>query len=198
MSTDVLTHEHHHDSDGTDVFGFWLYILTDCLLFGSLFATYFVLNPSDAYGPSLKEHINLFYVLGETFLLLGSNFTFGLSVLALNHGNIPHTRLWLLVTFLLGAAFVGMEINEFIVLAHEGYSWQASGGASAFFTLVGTHGLHVTIGLMWILVMVLQFSVFGISNSTKRRMIYLGLFWNFLDLVWIFLFSFVYLVRVLA
>lgn len=197
MSTNALTHEHHHDSDGTDVFGFWLYILTDCLLFGTLFATYFVLNPADAFGPSLKEHINLVYVLAETFLLLGSNFTFGLSVLALNKGNVKHTRLWLLATFILGASFVGMEIYEFVVLVGEGYSWHASGGASAFFTLVGTHGLHVTIGLMWILMMVVQLSFFDINNMIKRRMIYLGLFWNFLDLVWIFLFSFVYLVRVL-
>lgn len=193
MSTHVL----HHDSDGMDVFGFWLYILTDCLIFGSLFATYFVLNPADAYGPSLKEHINLFYVLGETFLLLASNFSFGLAVIALYQQKIRQTRLWLGVTFLLGAGFVGMEINEFINLIHEGYSFTVSGGASAFFTLVGTHGLHVSIGLLWILVMIVQLGIFGLNSMTKRRMVYLGLFWNFLDLVWIFLFSFVYLVRVL-
>jgi len=197
MSTHAITHEHHHDSDGTDVFGFWLYILTDCLIFGSLFATYFILNPADAYGPSLKEHINLYYVLGETFLLLASNFTFGLSIIAINRGLISKTRLWLLLTFALGTGFVAMEINEFINLIHEGYSYTVSGGASAFFTLVGTHGLHVSIGLLWILVTILQLTLFGLNNMTKRRLIYLGLFWNFLDLVWIFLFSFVYLVRVL-
>ncbi len=197
MSTHALAHEHHHDSDGMDVFGFWLYILTDCLIFGSLFATYFVLNPAEAYGPSLQEHINLYYVLGETFLLLASNFTFGLSIIALYRGATCKTRFWLLLTFLLGAGFVAMEINEFFNLVHEGYSFTASGGASAFFTLVGTHGLHVSIGLLWILVMIIQLSFFGLNSMMKRRMVYLGLFWNFLDLVWIFLFSFVYLVRML-
>ena len=136
-------------------------------------------------------------MLGETFLLLASNFTFGLSIIAINRGLISKTRLWLLLTFALGTGFVAMEINEFINLIHEGYSYTVSGGASAFFTLVGTHGLHVSIGLLWILVTILQLTLFGLNNMTKRRLIYLGLFWNFLDLVWIFLFSFVYLVRVL-
>ena len=200
MSTQVLAHEHHdhhHDHDATDVFGFWLYLLTDFILFSCLFATYMVYNHACAFGPSLKEHINLFYVLGETFLLLGSNFTFGLSVLALNQDKVARARLWLIATFLLGAGFVGMEINEFAQLAHEGYSWQASALASSFFTLVGTHGLHVSFGLLWIFTMILQLTILGNNAATKKRMIYLGLFWNFLDLVWIFLFSIVYLLGVL-
>lgn len=195
-STHVMSQDHHHDMDGTDVFGFWLYILTDCILFAALFATYLVLNHPGAFGPDLKNYINLPYVLGETFLLLGSNFTFGLAVLSMNKGQSANTKLWLMITFLLGAGFVGMELYEFFELVHEGYSWTTSGAASSFFTLVGTHGLHVSFGLLWIAVMIIQLGVFGINAMTKKRLVYLGLFWNFLDLVWIFLFSTVYLMRV--
>jgi len=193
MSVDAVAHEHHHDSDAIDIFGFWLYILTDCILFASLFATYLVLNHPGAYGPALKEYISLSYVLGETFLLLTSNFTYGLSILSVNKNKLLRTKLWLMLTFILGAGFVAMEVNEFIHLVHEGFSWQTSGAASSFFTLVGTHGLHVSFGLLWILVMISQLFVFGINKEVKRRLVYLGLFWNFLDIVWIFLFSIVYL-----
>lgn len=195
MSTDVI--DYHHDADGTDVFGFWLYILTDIILFGCLFATYFVLHRPGAFGPALKDFIDLKYVLVETFLLLGSNFTFGLSVVAFNASDKKFVMLWLSLTFLLGAGFVAMELNEFAHLIHEGYSYTTSGAASSFFTLVGTHGLHVSFGLLWILVMLAQIPIYGTGNVIKRRMIYLGLFWNFLDIVWIFLFSFIYLMGVL-
>ena len=191
MSSHALAH--HHNSDVTDVFGFWLYILTDCILFASLFATFVVLHHPGAYGPSLKQYIDLPYVLDETFLLLGSNFTFGLAILALYKHKRMLTQALLASTFVLGAGFVAMELNEFIHLAHEGYSWHTSGAASAFFTLVGTHGLHVSFGLLWILIMIFQLSIFNVNAMTKRRLVYLGLFWNFLDIVWIFLFSLVYL-----
>lgn len=192
------SHAHHQNqSDSTDVFGFWLYIMTDCVLFGSLFATYLVLHHPGAYGPSLKEHIDLLYVLGETFFLLASNFTFGLSMLSLYKGQLKHTQCWLILTFILGAGFVAMEVNEFITLAHEGYSWHVSGAASSFFTLVATHGLHVSFGLLWILVMIFQLAKFKIDAHTKRRITYLGLFWNFLDIVWIFVFTIVYLMGAL-
>ena len=101
--------------------------------------------------------------------------------------------MFLILTFLLGAGFVGMEINEFVHLAHEGYQWTISGAASSFFVLVGTHGLHVSIGLLWILVMIIQVPYFGLNKMTHRRLTYLGMFWNFLDIVWIFLFTIVYL-----
>lgn len=192
-----IAEDYHHDAESTDVFGFWLYILTDCLLFGCLFATYLVLNHPHAYGPSLKEYIDLTFVLGETLLLLGSNFTFGLAMLSMNGGQLRRCQMWLVATFILGFGFIAMELYEFIHLAHEGYSWTSSGAASSFFTLVGTHGLHVSFGLIWIMAMIVHFNVFGIKTETKRRMIYLGLFWNFLDIVWIFLFSIVYLMGVL-
>lgn len=186
-------HEHHVDMDVVDVFGFWLYILTDCILFGCLFATFLVLNdPGDSHL-SLKQYIKLDDVLLETFLLLASNFTFCLAMLNLYKEKRTHIQFWLFITFLLGAGFVAMELTEFMHLAGEGFRWDFSGQASSFFTLVGTHGLHVSIGLCWILLMIVQFSVLNISHITKRRMIYLGMFWNFLDIVWIFVFSIVYL-----
>lgn len=189
--------EFHIDTQSKDVFGFWIYILTDIILFGSLFATYLVLNVPGSYGPKLKEHIDLSFVLIETFVLLGSNFTYGLSMLELKKQNLEKTQALLLVTFLLGATFVSMELYEFQHLAHAGYHWQSSGGSAAFFTLVGTHGLHVSAGLVWIIILMSQLQIFKFNPVILKRFIYLGLFWNFLDIVWIFLFSIVYLLGVL-
>lgn len=196
MSTSAQHMEHHHETDSTDVLGFWLYIMTDCVLFAALFAAFIVLHHKGAYGPAFKSHIDLGYVLGETFFLLASNLTFGIAILSLYKKKLSLTRLGLALTFILGAGFVIMEVNEFIHLAHEGYSWHASAAASAFFVLVGTHGFHVSMGLLWILVMLFQLPKFKITQMTKKRMTYLGMFWNFLDIVWIFLFSLVYLMGV--
>jgi cytochrome o ubiquinol oxidase subunit III len=185
--------QHQNQMDSTDVFGFWLYIMTDCILFASLFAAFLVLHHPGVYGPAFKHFIELPYVLGETFFLLASNFVFGLAVLALYKNKVSLTRVFLACTFILGAGFVFMEVAEFIKLYHEGYTAQVSGGASAFFVLVGTHGFHVSMGLLWILMMIIQLPKLGISHISKRRMAYLGMFWNFLDIVWIFLFTLVYL-----
>ncbi len=189
----VHAHEHHHNADETDVFGFWLYIMTDCILFGCLFATFLVLSAPGSAGSALREYADLYDILIETFLLLASNFTFCLATLSLYQDKITRVQAWLALTFLLGGAFVVMEVKEFIHLAGEGFRWDVSGQASAFFTLVGTHGLHVTIGLLWILLMIVQLPILKITHITKRRMTYLGLFWNFLDIVWIFVFTIVYL-----
>ena len=194
MNSARLTH--HQSTDSIDIFGFWLYIMTDCVLFASLFAVFVVLHHTGAFGPCLKPLIDLKYVLGETFFLLASNFTFGLATVA-SYKNIR----WLIVslltlTFLFGSGFVGMEIHEFFQLANKGYIWTASGAASAFFALVGTHGLHVIFGLLWIFVLVIQYLYFG-SNIMNRRLTYLGMFWNFLDIVWIFLFTIIYLMGAL-
>jgi cytochrome o ubiquinol oxidase subunit 3 len=186
-------HEHHHDSDGTDVFGFWLYILTDCILFGTLFATFLVMNYPGSQGPMLKNYSNLHDILIETFLLLTSNFTFCLAILSLYKNKLFYVQIWLALTFLFGAGFVFMEVTEFIHMASEGFRWDVNGQISSFFTLVGTHGLHVSFGLLWILLMIFQLPILKITDVTKRRMIYLGLFWNFLDIVWIFVFTIVYL-----
>ncbi len=192
-SETLAPHEHHIDVDGNDVFGFWLYILTDCILFGCLFATFLVLNQPGAPGLQLKSFVNLKDVLLETFVLLASNFTFCLAFLSFYHKQLSKTIAWLGLTFLLGAGFLYIEITEFIHLAREGFRWDDSGQASGFFTLVGTHGLHVTMGLLWILIMMVQIPRFKFTNITLRRLTYLGLFWNFLDIVWIFVFTIVYL-----
>lgn len=195
MQSDVIAvNEHHSDSDATDVFGFWLYIMTDCILFACLFATFIVLNFPGAPGPALKNYLNLSDVLIETFLLLFSNFTFCLAVLNLYQDKFAKVQAWLAISFLLGASFVFIEVSEFIHLANEGFRWDVSGKASSFFTLVGTHGLHVSCGLLWILLMIMQLFLLKDTQAIKRRMTYLGLFWNFLDIVWIFVFTIVYLV----
>lgn len=187
----------HHSTDPIDIFGFWLYIMTDCILFATLFATFIVLHHPGAVGPAFKSYINLPYVLGETFFLLASNFAFCLAIFGMNKNKLPAVIVWLILTFILGAGFVVMEVVEFIHLSAEGYAWNVSGAASAFFTLVGTHGFHVSMGLLWILTMIIQLPFLGINKNTARRMVYLGLFWNFLDIVWIFIFTIVYLMGVI-
>jgi len=189
----TAAHEHHLQSASNDVFGFWLYILTDCILFSCLFATYLVLNLPGSPGPSLKSYLDLNDILTETFLLLASNFIFGLAILCSYKNKIAQVRAWLLLAFLLGAGFVFMELREFAHLAQEGFRWDLSGKASSFFTLVGTHGLHVSCGLFWIITLVIQLPFIKQMEIIHRRLTYLGLFWNFLDIVWIFVFTLVYL-----
>ncbi len=193
----VVAHdEHHHDhhnTDAIDVFGFWLYIMTDCILFASLFATFIVLNTNPMQPSLLKGYLNLHDILIESMLLLASNFTFCLAALNLYQKKLFKVQMWLLSSFILGASFVVMEVTEFAHLAKEGFRWDLNGAASSFFTLVGTHGLHVSFGLLWILILIIQMPILKMNNVARRRMTYLGLFWNFLDIVWIFVFTIVYL-----
>lgn len=186
---------HHHDQgvDNTDVFGFWIYLMSDCALFGALFATYAVLHNNTFGGPDAKELFSLRFVLIETLLLLSSSFTFGLVTLAMHKLNKAQVLFWLAITFILGCGFVWMEISEFSTLFSEGNGWNRSGFLSAFFTLVGTHGLHVSIGLLWMLMLSIQISISGFTGLNLRKLVTLGLFWHFLDIVWIFVFSIVYL-----
>ncbi len=189
-------HEHHdHDQEATSkvVFGFWIYIMSDCILFASIFATYAVLHTHTYGGPAGKELFSMPYVLIETFILLTSSFTYGLAMLATHSGKKNQTLLWLLFTFALGAAFIMMEINEFHHLISEGNGPQRSAFLSSFFTLVGTHGLHVSCGLIWMLVLICQLLGHGINAITTRKLMCLSLFWHFLDIVWIFVFTIVYL-----
>jgi cytochrome o ubiquinol oxidase subunit III len=194
VHSDVIAHEEPHlDMDAIDVFGFWLYIMSDCILFSCLFAVFIVLNAPGAVGPDLKQFLDLNNVLVETFFLLASNFIFGLAILNVYTDKIRRVQFWLSVSFLLGACFVFLEVREFMDLAAQGVKWDLSGKASSFFTLVGTHGLHVSCGLFWILIMICQLFLIKEPHIIKRRMTYLGLFWNFLDIVWIFVFTIVYL-----
>jgi len=167
--------------------------MSDCFIFASLFATFGVLADSVAGGPSGKELFDLPYVAVETLLLLGSSFTFGLAALNVQAGNRDKVIGWLAVTFVLGAAFIAMEVHEFAHLIAEGAGPNGSAFLSAYFTLVGTHGLHVTAGLLWLAVMMHQTLRFGLDDVIQCRLACLSLFWHFLDLVWICVFTFVYL-----
>jgi cytochrome o ubiquinol oxidase subunit 3 len=185
------THLHHFDGS-KDVFGFWIYIMTDCILFACLFAVYAVFHTHTYGGPSAKELFSLPFVLAETMLLLTSSFTYGLAMISTNASK-KSVAPWLWVTCILGAGFIYMEINEFHNLYLEGHTWATSAFLSSFFTLVATHGLHVTIGLIWMLSLIFQIKKHGITPVTKTKLTCLGLFWHFLDIVWVFVFSVVYL-----
>jgi len=195
--TAVVAHSDHphHGNDATDIFGFWVYIMSDCVLFATIFAVFATLHTSVYGGPHIKELVELPYILAETIALLASSFTYGMAILASYKNNVKQVMMWLIITFLLGLSFVVMEVNEFVHLYLEGHSWQSSAALSSFFTLVGTHGLHVSMGLLWMLILMLQLPKFSISSAMRRRLTYLGLFWAFLDVVWIFVFTIVYLME---
>lgn len=182
-----------HDGDGKTLFGFWVYLMTDCVLFATLFATFAVLRHNTAGGEPAAELFSMPFVLTETLLLLTSSFTCGLALLAAKSGYRRLTVAAFALTALLGLAFLGMELAEFRELVHEGNGWTRSAYLSAFFTLVGTHGLHIAVGLLWIGVMLVQVLRRGLIAPVVRRLSLLGLFWHFLDIVWIFIFTFVYL-----
>ena len=190
-------HDEHHDAGGKAVFGFWIYLMNDCILFATLFATYAVLSGNIADGPAAKDIFELPYVLVETFCLLLSSVTYGFAMLAYYRQKVAAVQGWLAITFLFGLAFVGMEINEFAHLIAEGYGPDRSAFLSAFFTLVSTHGLHVTFGLIWMVVLMLQIRQKGLTQKNGTRLLCLSLFWHFLDLIWICVFTVVYLMGVL-
>ena len=173
--------------------GFWLYLMTDCILFASLFAVYAVLRTATAGGPSGAELFELPLALTETLILLTSSFTCGLALLMLRQNNVKWLVIWLAVTYILGVSFLTIELTEFGTFISDGHSWQQSAFLSAFFTLVGTHGIHIFIGLIWLLTMVVVLFKKGITPKLKRQLGLFGLFWHLLDLVWIFIFTFVYL-----
>jgi cytochrome o ubiquinol oxidase subunit 3 len=178
-------------------FGFWIYLMTDAVIFALLFATYVVLSGNTAGGPGGRELFDLSRTFAETMLLLLSSLTFGLAVLALAARNSTGVLRWLAVTFLLGLGFVILELSEFRSMMAAGAGPDRSGFLSAFYSLVATHGLHVSIGLICIAVMAGQIAVKGLNDAVASRLFRLGLFWHFLDIVWIGIFSVVYLPGVL-
>jgi len=190
-------HGEHHGPGPNTVFGFWLYLMTDCILFASIFAAYAVLVNNVAGGPSGHDIFELPYVLGETACLLLSSITYGFAMLAVFKGKKSQVLFWLAITFLFGLGFIGMEINEFHKLIEEGFGPNRSGFLSGFFTLVGTHGLHVSSGLIWMGVMMYQVWKNGLTPSNITRLSCLSLFWHFLDVVWICVFTVVYLMGTL-
>jgi cytochrome o ubiquinol oxidase subunit 3 len=190
-------HDHHHDAGSNKLFGFWIYLMSDCILFATLFATFAVLGNAYAGGPSGKDIFELPFVFVETMLLLVSSITFGFGIIAMRRKDISALKRWMVITFLLGAGFIGMEIYEFHHLIVHGHGPDKSAFLSAFFTLVGTHGLHVTFGLIWLATCLWQLNTKGLTETMEVRFNCLSLFWHFLDIVWICVFTFVYLVGVM-
>jgi len=194
-TTDTIPREEseHPDAVANHAFGFWLYLMTDLVLFAAIFAAFAVLSHSYAGGSTGKELFDLPYTFGETMLLLFSSVTYGMAVLAMYRGKKNIVLTWLGVTFLLGIGFISMEVNEFYRMILDGNGPQRSGFLSAFFTLVGTHGTHVTFGLIWMATMVGQVVIKGLTVPIQSRLMRLGMFWHFLDIVWIGVFTIVYL-----
>jgi len=189
----VLEQRREHEATQKTIVGFWVYLMTDCVLFASLFAVYAVLHGNTFGGPSGHDLFHLPYVLVETFALLMSSFTCGLAMLATQRRARNEVLFWLFVTFCLGALFLGLELHEFANMVHDGNSWRRSGFLSSYFVLVGTHGTHITFGLLWMAVLGGYVWKRGITDSIRKRLTLFSLFWHFLDVIWIFIFTIVYL-----
>ncbi|MDM0087082.1 MULTISPECIES: cytochrome o ubiquinol oxidase subunit III [unclassified Variovorax] len=186
----------HHPQNATGL-GFWLYLMSDCLIFACLFAVHAVVGRSYAAGPSGADLFDLPLVALNTSMLLLSSITYGFAMIEMQKKRVKPVLAWLAVTGLLGAAFIGLELYEFAHLIHEGAVPQRSAFLSSFFTLVGTHGLHVTFGLIWLVTLMVQVSRHGLLPENRRRLMCLSMFWHFLDVIWIGVFTFVYLMGVL-
>src|ERR1700753_2129087 len=190
-----LTDEYHPEN-GT-LLGFWIYLMSDCLIFACLFAVYGVLGRSYGGGPTGREVFELPVVAVNTSLLLLSSITYGFAGLEMQRKRQGGTLIWLAITGLLGAGFIFFELQEFAHLIHEGAGPQRSAFLSSFFTLVGTHGLHVSCGIIWLITLMVQSGKHGLIPENRRRLLCLSMFWHFLDVVWVGVFTFVYLMGVL-
>jgi cytochrome o ubiquinol oxidase subunit 3 len=186
----------HHPQNGT-LLGFWLYLMSDCLIFACLFATYAVLGRSYAAGPSGADLFDLPLVALNTSLLLLSSITYGFAMLEMQRKKLSAVLAWLGITGLLGAGFLALEMYEFLHLIHQGAGPQRSAFLSSFFALVGTHGLHVFFGIIWLITLMFQIKKHGLGIENRRRLMCLSMFWHFLDVIWIGVFTFVYLMGVL-
>ncbi len=186
----------HHPENGT-LLGFWIYLMSDCLIFACLFAAYAVLGRNYAGGPTGAELFDLPLVALNTAFLLFSSITYGFAMLSSQARYLKWTLFWLAITGLLGAGFLTLEMKEFMHLIHEGAGPQRSAFLTSFFALVGTHGLHVTFGMVWLITLMFQLGKFGLTHENNRRLMCLSMFWHFLDVIWIGVFTFVYLMGVL-
>jgi cytochrome o ubiquinol oxidase subunit 3 len=192
-----FSREEIHPENGT-LLGFWIYLMSDCLIFACLFAVYAVLGRNYAGGPTGAEIFDLPLVAVNTSLLLLSSITYGFAMLAMNRGGQRVMLLWLAITGLLGAGFITLEMREFAHLIAEGSGPTRSAFLSSFFTLVGTHGLHVTFGIIWLITLMVQVGRRGLIAENRRRLMCLSMFWHFLDVIWIGVFTVVYLLGVLS
>ena len=183
-----------HEEAEPDVFGFWVFLMSDAVIFALLFATYGVMLSATASGPTPASEYKLGPAFVETLLLLTSSFTFGLASIALKHDEGRRALIgWLAATLVLGLLFLGLELHDFATMFADGALPSRSGYLSSFFALVPLHGLHVAAGCLWLAVMMVQVPLFGLDARVKINLLRLGLFWHFLDIVWIAIFSVVYL-----
>lgn len=187
----------HHPENGT-LLGFWLYLMSDCLIFAVLFATHGVVGRNYAAGPAPADLFDLNLIAINTAMLLFSSITYGFAMLQMERNAKMETLFWLGVTGVFGAIFLALELYEFYHLIHEGAGPTRSAFLSSFFTLVGTHGLHVTFGIIWLITLMVQVKKHGLNPENRRRLMCLSMFWHFLDVIWIGVFSFVYLLGVLG
>lgn len=187
------TEEHHHEEGGSTMLGFWMYLMSDCLIFAMLFAAWGVYGSSYAGGPTPAELFKLPLVAVNTAMLLFSSITYGFAMIAVQEKRAGAMQGWLALTAVFGACFLAIELYEFSELIHEGAGPQRSAFLSSFFTLVGTHGLHVTFGLIWLFTLMVQVARKGLIPANVRRLQCLSLFWHFLDVIWIGVFTVVYL-----
>jgi cytochrome o ubiquinol oxidase subunit 3 len=192
-----LADEHDHEAGGNTMLGFWIYLMSDCLIFAVMFAMYGVLGSNYAAGPGPKDLFDLPLVAVNTSMLLLSSITYGFAMLEMQNKRVGGTQIWLAITAVFGLAFIGIELYEFRHMIHEGAGPQRSAFLSSFFTLVGTHGLHVTFGLIWLFTLMVQVGKRGLIPANERRLMCLSLFWHFLDVIWIGVFTFVYLMSML-
>jgi len=195
MAHSLEQQEESHEEAANDrtMFGFWVYLMTDLLMFAVLFAVYAVLHNNTIGGPTGRELFKLPMVLVETLILLTSSFTAGLGMLATKAGNKKQVLIWFGITFVLGLSFLGLELQEFKELIHAGHTISSNAFFSSFYTLVGAHGLHIFTGLLWMAMTLIYVVKRGLNPHIIRKLTLLSLYWHFLDLVWIFIFTFVYL-----
>ncbi|AGT33838.1 cytochrome O ubiquinol oxidase [Geobacillus genomosp. 3] len=190
---ETLPLEYRTEESRLNILGFWIFLGAEVVLFATLFATYLVLFQRTGSGLTAQELFQVKDVLIETLLLLTSSFTCGLAIFEMRRGRMSGLIAWLLVTLLLGAGFITVEIREFIHYVHEGATMQTSAFLSSFFVLVGTHGAHVSLGIGWMILIIIQLLQRGLTAKTARKVFIVSLYWHFLDVVWIFIFTLVYL-----
>lgn len=196
MTTPTHTHEsmtHHPDAGPKVIFGFWIFILSDFIMFSALFATYAVLKNNSFGGITIKEIVDLPLALTQTLLILASCLTYGFGLVAMHKGKQQKLLVWLLVSFVLGLSFLTMDYQQLAHLYRAGHTWQDSAFLSAFYTVVGLHMIHFLAALLWLAVITGQVALKGINQRMKNRFACLGLFWDFLNILWIFIFAIVYL-----
>ena len=200
MSTPAVSERHQpipiefaDEEESIKITGFWMFLMTDMIIFASLFAVYAVYRNRTALGPTPQQLFHLGPTVLETLLLLTSSFTIGIAVWAMRHDRPRLVLGWLIATLVLGAGFVITEISDFVSYMSQGATWHVSGFLSGFYVLVGTHGAHVTFGIMWAITLLLQLRRRGLTPITRRKLFTFSLYWHFLDIVWVFIFTFVYL-----